>query len=88
MNALNHLLISEQKTIAQGLKFYAEALVACHKEKVVNLSQNIEIVSGYRAGMIGRVTEMHGTYYSKKIIALGVFLKLNSQLQLLNFLNV
>ncbi|MBJ8428392.1 GNAT family N-acetyltransferase, partial [Acinetobacter bereziniae] len=65
MNALNHLLISEQKTIAQGLKFYAEALVACHKEKVVNLSQNIEIISGYRAGMIGRVTEMHGTYYSK-----------------------
>ncbi|WP_262540177.1 hypothetical protein [Acinetobacter bereziniae] len=73
MNALNHILISEQKTIAQGHKIYAEALVACHKEKVVNLSQNIEIVSGYRVGMIGRVTEIHGTYYSKKIITLGFF---------------
>lgn len=65
MDALNHILISDQKTIAQGLKFYAEALAACHKEKALQLGQNIEIVSGYRAGMIGRMTEMHGTYYSK-----------------------
>lgn len=55
----------EQKQIAQGLTSYAEALVACRTNPIVKVSKNIEIVSGYRAGMIGRIAEMHGRYYAK-----------------------
>ncbi len=55
----------EQKQIAQGLTSYAEALVACRTNPIVEVSKNIEIVSGYRAGMIGRIAEMHGRYYAK-----------------------
>lgn len=55
----------EQKQIAQGLTSYAKALVACRTNPIVEVSKNIEIVSGYRAGMIGRIAEMHGRYYAK-----------------------
>lgn len=55
----------EQKQIAQGLTSYAEALVACRTNPIVKVSKNIEIMSGYRAGMIGRIAEMHGRYYAK-----------------------
>lgn len=30
-----------------------------------DLTARIDIVTGYRPGMIGRITQMHGEYYAK-----------------------
>ncbi|MEG1235694.1 MAG: bifunctional helix-turn-helix transcriptional regulator/GNAT family N-acetyltransferase [Acinetobacter sp.] len=65
IQAIENLALSQQKQIAQGLTSYADALVACRSDPVTKVNKNIEIVSGYRAGMIGRIAEMHGNYYSK-----------------------
>lgn len=55
----------KQKEIAQGLTVYAQSLINCRNNKNDVIHSDIEIVSGYRAGMIGRIAEMHGTYYSE-----------------------
>lgn len=65
IQAIGNLKLTQQKQIAQGLTSYAEALVACRSHPIVDVNKKIEIVSGYRTGMIGRITEMHGTYYAK-----------------------
>lgn len=65
IQAIENLKLTQQKQIAQGLTSYAEALVACRSRPIVDVNKKIEIVSGYRTGMIGRITEMHGTYYAK-----------------------
>lgn len=65
IQAIKNLALSQQKQIAQGLSSYADALVACRSAPIAEVNKNIEIVSGYRAGMIGRIAEMHGNYYSK-----------------------
>ena len=64
IQTIGNLEQSKQKQIAQGISSYADALVAC-RNSPISASKNIEIVSGYRAGMIGRIAEMHGNYYSK-----------------------
>ncbi|WP_151989203.1 bifunctional helix-turn-helix transcriptional regulator/GNAT family N-acetyltransferase [Acinetobacter oleivorans] len=63
IQAIEKLNSSEQLIIAQGLTAYAESLVDCRDNKDLIDNNIIEIVSGYRAGMIGRIAEMHGTYY-------------------------
>lgn len=63
IQAIEKLNSSNQLVIAQGLTAYAESLVNCRNNKDFINNNNIEIVSGYRAGMIGRIAEMHGTYY-------------------------
>jgi len=63
IQAIEKLNSSEQLIIAQGLTAYAESLVDCRDNKDLIDNNTIEIVSGYRAGMIGRIAEMHGTYY-------------------------
>ncbi|MEI1681807.1 bifunctional helix-turn-helix transcriptional regulator/GNAT family N-acetyltransferase [Acinetobacter baumannii] len=65
VRAIENLKVTQQKQIAHGLTSYAEALVACRTNPLVEVNKNIEIVSGYRAGMIGRITQMHGNYYAK-----------------------
>ena len=32
---------------------------------MIDLTARIDIVTGYRPGMIGRITQMHGEYYAK-----------------------
>lgn len=61
--AIEKLNSSKQLVIAQGLTTYAESLINCRAAKNLIDNNNIEIVSGYRAGMIGRVVEMHSIYY-------------------------
>lgn len=63
IQAIEKLNSSDQLIIAQGLTTYAESLVNCRDNKDLIDNNTIEIVSGYRAGMIGRIAEMHGTYY-------------------------
>jgi len=63
IQAIEKLKSYEQLVIAQGLTAYAESLVNCRDNKDLIDNNTIQIVSGYRAGMIGRIAEMHGTYY-------------------------
>ncbi|MBP2603518.1 bifunctional helix-turn-helix transcriptional regulator/GNAT family N-acetyltransferase [Acinetobacter calcoaceticus] len=63
VQAIEKLNSSKQFVIAQGLTTYAESLVSCRDNKDLIDNNNVEIVSGYRAGMIGRIAEMHGIYY-------------------------
>lgn len=63
VQAIEKLNSFKQLVIAQGLTTYAESLISCRDNKDLIDINNIEIVSGYRAGMIGRIAEMHSTYY-------------------------
>ncbi|GJL34957.1 MarR family transcriptional regulator [Enterobacter hormaechei] len=64
VEALAHLALSRQHVIAEGLSAYAHALAACRNGAPMPQNE-IEIVSGYRPGMIGRISEMHASYYSR-----------------------
>lgn len=64
-NALKYLDEPEQKIVSQGLETYAQALKTSRLGKDETKSNSIEISCGYKPGLIGRVTEMHGTYYSR-----------------------
>jgi len=45
-----------------------------------------DIVSGYRPGVVGRITEMHGTYYSRHW-GFGLFFESRVAVELSEFLN-
>ncbi len=64
VEALHHLTPSQQHTVAAGLTNWAQALEACRKGTSTSQSDSIDIVSGYQPGMIGRISEMHASYYS------------------------
>ena len=65
IEALHHLSPSQQQSVASGLSAYAQALEACRNGTPQPQSDAIEIVTGYRPGMIGRISEMHASYYSR-----------------------
>lgn len=65
IEALEHLTPCRQQAVAAGLSAYAHALAACRNGEVPLQQREIEIVSGYRPGMIGRISEMHASYYSR-----------------------
>lgn len=64
--ALKKLDPSRQQTVSLGLTAWAGALKACRDNSEINEQNSFTIVSGYQAGMIGRITEMHGRYYAKE----------------------
>lgn len=64
--ALQKMNSLQQQTVSQGLRFYAEALKACRKESEPDTQRQLEIICGYHPGMIGRITEMHGSYYARE----------------------
>ncbi|NWC64226.1 helix-turn-helix domain-containing GNAT family N-acetyltransferase [Cedecea sp. P7760] len=65
--ALEHLNSGQQRSVADGLLNYAQALKACRGELLGDRTaeKTFEILTGYRPGVIGRVAEMHANYYSK-----------------------
>lgn len=63
--ALGKLDPTEQQTVAQGLSAYARGLAARQPDAEQPADAPIEIVTGYRPGWIGRVAEMHATYYAR-----------------------
>lgn len=65
ISALENLDDAQQHTVAQGLTAYARALERCRDSENAAPQKSIEIVTGYLPGMIGRIAEMHGTYYAK-----------------------
>lgn len=66
ISALQKMDASQQRVVAEGLGFYASALKACRDDADLNTRSAIEIVSGYHPGMIGRITEMHGSFYARE----------------------
>lgn len=59
--ALNRLEAKHAQTVIDGLSLYANAL-AGHLSSPTSSPE--DVVSGYRPGLIGRITEMHALYYA------------------------
>ncbi len=59
--ALAHLSPGEDRTVLEGLSLYAGALGAA-----ASSAGPVEIVPGYRTGIIARITEMHAAYYARE----------------------
>ncbi|MFI3311217.1 bifunctional helix-turn-helix transcriptional regulator/GNAT family N-acetyltransferase [Ewingella allii] len=64
--ALQKMNPHQQQTVSQGLRFYAEALKACRQESERESKDQVKVICGYQPGMIGRITEMHGSYYARE----------------------
>lgn len=65
-SAMAHLNPSQQQAVAQGLAEYARALQARHEPQIPGaVTPSVEIVSGYRPGLIGRIAEMHAAFYAR-----------------------
>ncbi|MBS7695792.1 MAG: MarR family transcriptional regulator [Chelatococcus sp.] len=62
-DALGRLKPGEERVVLEGLRLYADAL-ATPREGHAGVS-SMEIVSGYRPGLIARLTQMHALYYSR-----------------------
>lgn len=63
--ALTPLNTQQQLTIAQGLDAYAKALTAYRSGAQEQAGSFIHVRSGYRPGLIGRVVEMHASFYAR-----------------------
>lgn len=62
--ALEQLPSERHRTVLDGLRLYAEALAG--RLETSSAAAQTEIVSGYRLGLVARVTEMHALYYARK----------------------
>ena len=60
--ALSRLADGEDQAVLQGLRLYSAAL----EGRSDSGSFPIEIVAGYRPGLIARVTDMHARYYARE----------------------
>lgn len=59
-DALGRLGEGEDRTVLEGLRLYGNALEGRREHSPV------EIYSGYRPGLIARITEMHARYYARE----------------------
>ncbi|MEN5158699.1 bifunctional helix-turn-helix transcriptional regulator/GNAT family N-acetyltransferase [Achromobacter spanius] len=64
-SAMAHLNPSQQQAVAQGLSEYARALKASRGAPSAAARDTVQIVPGYRPGLVGRVAEMHAAFYSR-----------------------
>ncbi len=69
--AFRHLDADEQRTVAAGLSLYARALGAVRAGKDAAPRRAscarapLDIVAGYRPGVVGRIAEMHARHYAR-----------------------
>ncbi len=63
VTALGLLAPAQQRVVAQGLGAYAQALKQRHLQTPA--SPAIDMVTGYRPGLVGRIAEMHADFYSR-----------------------
>ena len=66
VSAIKSLAPAQQQTISEGLSLYANALLACREKGNDTHPDELTIVQGYIPGMIGRIAEMHGSYYVRE----------------------
>lgn len=59
--ALGQLKPGQDRAVLDGLRFYTQALAGCGVAPVP-----VELVRGYRPGLIARITEMHALYYARE----------------------
>ncbi len=71
-SALGRLHQGQHETVLEGMRLYAEALLPPDQkppdktpEDHKPQSSPVEIVTGYRPGIIARITEMHALYYAR-----------------------
>lgn len=66
-SALGRLHRGQHETVLEGMRLYAEALLPPDQKREDHKSQSspVEIVTGYRPGIIARITEMHALYYAR-----------------------
>ena len=63
--ALARLQPGQERVVLQGLQLYAEALDAAAPIPSMLGPPAVEIVAGYRCGLIARITQMHALYYAQ-----------------------
>lgn len=66
ITALGKLDTAAQRAVETGLSSWASALQACRTGTDCTAAGRIKIITGYQPGMIGRITEMHGSYYARE----------------------
>lgn len=66
ITALGKLGTAAQRAVETGLSSWASALQACRTGTDCTAAGRIKIITGYQPGMIGRITEMHGSYYARE----------------------
>ena len=64
IGALGRLEPGQDRTVLEGLRLYTHALSTPSHEAMT--IPDIELVRGYRPGLIARVTEMHALYYARE----------------------
>ncbi|EJL94251.1 transcriptional regulator [Herbaspirillum sp. CF444] len=67
VGALEQLSVDQQDAVAQGLSVYAQALEARRSGKAMVPADEIRIVAGYQAGVIGRMVQMHAMFYARSV---------------------
>ncbi|WP_437615357.1 bifunctional helix-turn-helix transcriptional regulator/GNAT family N-acetyltransferase [Erwinia sp. V71] len=65
IHALEQLSDAQQHTVARGIAAYAQALKTCRDGEPQPDSRPFTLHRGYLPGMIGRIAEMHASYYSR-----------------------
>ena len=63
--ALVRLQPGQERAVLEGLRLYAEALGA--PAPPMAAPPAVEIVAGYRTGLIARITQMHALYYAQNV---------------------
>ena len=61
--ALGQLEPEQCQTVLHGLQLYGAALATSDDKKA--LAPPLNIVAGYRPGLVARITEMHALYYAR-----------------------
>lgn len=66
-SALGRLHQGQHETVLEGMRLYADALLPPDRKAEDHKPQSspVEIVTGYRPGIIARITEMHALYYAR-----------------------
>ncbi len=62
--ALDRLPSEHHRTVLDGLRLYADALAST--QDAPSPVPHVEIVAGYRTGLLARVTEMHALHYARE----------------------
>ena len=63
-DALGRLKPGQELTVLEGLRLYTNALGQQAAEQ--DVTSGIEVISGYRTGLIARITQMHALYYARE----------------------
>jgi DNA-binding MarR family transcriptional regulator/GNAT superfamily N-acetyltransferase len=64
VDALGRLKPGQDRTVLEGMRLYTHALATTAGSE--DAAPNVELVRGYKPGLIARITEMHALYYARE----------------------